>query len=374
MSNVQSDPKGEVLVQFRKELFSEGILHEGDTIGTDDGTLKRFLRARKYNIKDAKKMFIDAQNWRKNVKLDELYENIDPFDYPEREAVFDCWPMWFHKVIVQCLYFIADRRAAHTLGRPLNLQFLGGLDLERLSKEGVTPERHWETILVNAECLTREILPAAARKHGKEIDSVLVIIDLKGFGLSKFWQMKHLAQKSFQISQDYYPETMGRLVILNAPSTFTIIWNAIRPWIAKETANKIDILGADYREKLLELVDEEDLPWVVGGKCHCRSEDDQSQGPRCHFSATGPWLEGRVGWGPNAKKRDSKPAKNDSEATGSLSNHNNKAIERDINSTPAHGDSNLTNGLLTPTTSSNSNSIKSTPVDPGTSGTEDLER
>ena len=29
----------EALKQFRKELFTEGILHEGDTIGTNDETL-----------------------------------------------------------------------------------------------------------------------------------------------------------------------------------------------------------------------------------------------------------------------------------------------------------------------------------------------
>lgn len=113
-------------------------------------------------------MFRDAQNWRKKVNLDELYLSLDPFDYPEREAVFNCWPMWFHKT---------DK-----LGRPLNFHSLGGLDLQRLTREGVTPERHWQTILVNAECLTREILPAASKKYGKEIDSVFVIVDLKGFG------------------------------------------------------------------------------------------------------------------------------------------------------------------------------------------------
>ncbi|KAJ4482151.1 CRAL-TRIO domain-containing protein [Lentinula aciculospora] len=331
----QSDRKSEILSQFREELFAEGILHEGDTIGADDGTLKRFLRARKYNLKDAKKMFVDAQNWRKEVKLDELYDKIDPFDYPEREAIFDCWPMWFHKT---------DKS-----GRPLNLQFLGGLDLQRLSKEGVTPERHWETILVNAECLTREILPAATKKHGKEIDSVLVIIDLRGFGLSKFWQMKDLAQRSFQISQDYYPETMGRLVILNAPSTFTIIWNAIRPWIAKETANKVDILGTDYRDKLLELVDEENLPLAVGGKCRCDSEGDQS--PRCHLTATGPWLEGRAGWGPNAKEGEYKSSRFDAADTNS-------------HSSSIHGDTKLVNGLLTPTSETSvSSSSKHSPVE-----------
>jgi hypothetical protein len=29
----------EILKTFRRELFEEGILHEGDTLGTDDETL-----------------------------------------------------------------------------------------------------------------------------------------------------------------------------------------------------------------------------------------------------------------------------------------------------------------------------------------------
>lgn len=43
MSTSQSDFKSKVLSQFREELLSEGILHEGDTIGTDDGTLKQVV-------------------------------------------------------------------------------------------------------------------------------------------------------------------------------------------------------------------------------------------------------------------------------------------------------------------------------------------
>lgn len=64
-------------------------------------------------------MFADCQRWRKTVEgvgIDKLYADMDPFDvgelllfaiallmspeYPEREAVFECWPMWFHKVCV----------------------------------------------------------------------------------------------------------------------------------------------------------------------------------------------------------------------------------------------------------------------------------
>ncbi|KAF5382552.1 hypothetical protein D9615_002843 [Tricholomella constricta] len=275
----EPQPHAEILQAFREQVFSEGILHEGDTIGTDDETLLRFLRARKFDLKAAKKMIKDCQDWRRTVEgvgIDELYRRIDPFDYPEREAVFDCWPMWFHKT---------DK-----VSTPDSLPRLGGMNLPKLYKE-CTPEKHWQTVLVNAESLPREILPAASRQAGKPVGTVFVIVDLKGFGLSQFWQMKSLARNSFQISQDYFPETMGQLAIVNAPSTFTAIWSIIKPWLSKETAEKVDILGSNYKDVLLKLVDAESLPSTLGGTCECEEHGG------CHMSCPGPWLDGRAGWG-----------------------------------------------------------------------------
>ncbi|KAF9013290.1 CRAL-TRIO domain-containing protein, partial [Cyathus striatus] len=263
----------EILANFRKELYDEEILHDGDTIGTDDAVLLRFLRARTFDLVQAKKMFRECQEWRKTVEgvgIDELYKQMDPFDYPEREAVFECWPMWFHKT---------DKR-----GRPINIQNLGSLDLTKLYK-GCTPERHWTSVLVNAESLVREVIPAAVRVSGKPIGQSLVIVDIKGFGFSKFWQMKNLAQQSFKVSQDYYPETMGQLVVINAPTSFTAIWNVVKMWLSKETIAKVDIVGTDYEEKLLGMVDRANLPRLLGGECTC----EEAGG--CHLSGAGPWLE-----------------------------------------------------------------------------------
>ncbi|KAG5648433.1 hypothetical protein DXG03_005007 [Asterophora parasitica] len=267
----------DTLRAFREQVFSEGILHEGDTIGTDDETLF-------FDLKASKKMIKDCQDWRRTVEgvgIDELYRRIDPFDYPEREAVFDCWPMWFHKT---------DKK-----GRPLNIHYFSGMNLPKLYKE-CTPEKHWQTVLVNCESLPREILPAASRKAGKPIGTVFVIVDLKGFGLSQFWQMKALARNSFQVSQDYFPETMGQLAIVNAPSTFTAIWAIIKPWLSKATAEKVDILGHNYKDVLLKLVDADALPTSLGGTCECPEYGG------CHMSCPGPWLDGRVGWGPGNGK------------------------------------------------------------------------
>lgn len=93
---------------------------------------------------------------------------------------------------------------------------------------------------------------------------------------------------------------MGQLAIINAPSTFTMIWGAVKPWLSKETVAKIDILGSDYQKGLLEVVDAENLPAFLGGTCTCANEGG------CHMSFAGPWKEGRVGWGPNSKKTTEK--------------------------------------------------------------------
>jgi len=275
-----------VLEEFREQVFADGVLRERDSLGTDDETLLRFLRARKYDLKQAMKMLYECQQWRGKVEgvgIDQLYKEIDPFDFPERQSVFECWPMWFHKI---------DKK-----GRPINIHQLGNLDLPKLYKV-CNPERHWQSVLVNCESLTREILPSASRSAGRHIGSVFVIVDLKGFGLSQFWQMKTLARRSFQVSQDYYPETMGQLAIVNAPQSFTAIWNVIKPWLSKETIEKVDILGSDYKEVLLDLIEAENLPSSLGGNCTC----DEAGG--CQFSGAGPWLEGRVGWGPRANVRE----------------------------------------------------------------------
>jgi len=152
----------------------------------------------------------------------------------------------------------------------------------------ITPEKHWETIIVNAESLPREVLPAASRAAGKHIGQGLVIVDIKGFGLSQFWQVKSLAKASFQISQDYFPETMGQLLIINAPSSFAFIWGMIKPWLAKETVEKVDILSSNYREVLLEVVDAENLPVTLGGTCTCEGEGG------CDISGAGPWMDERM--------------------------------------------------------------------------------
>lgn len=39
MSSVQGDTQQQILKEFRQQVEEEGIIHDGDTVGTDDDTL-----------------------------------------------------------------------------------------------------------------------------------------------------------------------------------------------------------------------------------------------------------------------------------------------------------------------------------------------
>jgi len=45
--------------------------------------IRRYLRARKFVTRDAFQQFKDTEDWRKENKLDELYDTIDIHDYDE---------------------------------------------------------------------------------------------------------------------------------------------------------------------------------------------------------------------------------------------------------------------------------------------------
>ncbi|KAF8501552.1 CRAL-TRIO domain-containing protein [Russula emetica] len=221
---------------------------------------RRFLKARGYNASQAKQMILDCIQWRRTVEdvgIEELYRSIDPFDFPGRQCVFESWPMGFHKT---------DK-----LGRPIHIQSFGAISSKRLYQH-ITSQEHWRTVLVNIEAVLAEVFPAASAAAGRPIRQALIIVDLKGFGLSQFWAFKSIARRFFHVSQNYYPETMGQLIIINAPTSFTAIWSAIKPWLAPRTLDKISILGANQPDQyatLLELVSPENLPVALGGTCTC---------------------------------------------------------------------------------------------------------
>ena len=49
------------------------------------------------------------------------------------------------------------------------------------------------------------------------------------------------------LCSDHYPETLGKMFIINAPYFFQMAWAIIRRWLDDRTKDKISILGSDYK-------------------------------------------------------------------------------------------------------------------------------
>ena len=58
--------------------------------------------------------------------------------------------------------------------------------------------------------------------------------------------LKHV----IDVAQNYYPETLGNVIVCNAPMLFTGIWAAIKGWIDEKTRKKVAIVGGSYLKKI----------------------------------------------------------------------------------------------------------------------------
>lgn len=65
-----------------------------------------------------------------------------------------------------------------------------------------------------------------------------------------------------------FPETMSKMLIVNAPTFFSATWRIIKGWLDPRTANKIEVISSKstMEKRLLELVEAENLPSDYGGK------------------------------------------------------------------------------------------------------------
>ena len=66
------------------------------------------------------------------------------------------------------------------------------------------------------------------------------ILDLTNFNVKLLGhKTRGLVQYVSKISQDYYPEQLGQLMIVNAPYLFSTVWAIIKGWLDEKTREKI---------------------------------------------------------------------------------------------------------------------------------------
>ena len=82
-----------------------------------------------------------------------------------------------------------------------------------------------------------------------------------------FGKIKTFTKIATKIAQDYYPEILGKMFIVNSGFMFRGIWGIVSVWIDKKTQKKIRIISGSGKKDLLKDIDSEKLPEFLGGTC-----------------------------------------------------------------------------------------------------------
>ena len=257
--------------QFDALQTWKGQLKDGNVIENfeiyDDLFLLRFLRARKFDLEKTMEMFKKFLQWRIDMHVDELRESFEMDNLIEIKKLY---PHGYHRT---------DK-----LGRPVYIELYDKTDVNGLFKV-TTEEKMVKYYIKQYERQIKYIFPACSAVVQRPVEQSCTILDANGIGIfSLVGPIKGFVKLASDIGQDYYPEMLGKMTIINVGFLFRAIWSMVKSFIDPKTQSKINLLKSSYKEELLKLIDEDKLPSFLGGKCTC---DNFVYG--CLGSDIGPW-------------------------------------------------------------------------------------
>jgi len=253
------------LQKWKGQLQSENVITDFSIY--DDLYLLRFLRARKFDLVKTMEMFKKFLQWRVEKQVDNLREN---FQIQNLIAIKKVYPHGYHRT---------DK-----IGRPVYIELYDKTDVKELFK--ITTEENMVNYYIKQyERQMKYIFPACSAVVKRPVEQYCTILDANGIGIGALiGPIKGFLKLASSIGQDYYPEMLGKMTIVNVGFFFRAIWTLVKSFLDQKTQDKISLLKSNYKEDLLKLVDEDKLPQFFGGTCTC---DGFIYG--CLGSDIGPW-------------------------------------------------------------------------------------
>ena len=113
------------------------------------------------------------------------------------------------------------------------------------------------------ECITRDCA-LSTNKTGKHIETQLAIIDVSGLSLAHIAGIHYVQSITF-VDQNYYPECLHKMMVINAPAIFPVIFSLVSVFLDAVTLSKMEILKGDPKARLVEVSGADGLINEYGG-------------------------------------------------------------------------------------------------------------
>ncbi|KAK8110512.1 CRAL/TRIO domain-containing protein [Apiospora kogelbergensis] len=212
LSEEQEKKYAELLAQVKTWTEVPSTKDKGGPLTDDEKQwltqecLLRFLRAVKWNLKDAEKRLIETLTWRREFGVDELTaDHISPENETGKQLI-----LGWDKHGRTCQYLSPGRQ--NTDVSPRQTQHLVYM-LER-SLELMPPGQEKVALLINMKASKNRSNTAPGISQGREVLSIL---------------------------QTHYPERLGRALIINVPFMVWGFFKLITPFIDPITREKIQL-------------------------------------------------------------------------------------------------------------------------------------
>eukprot|EP00591_Stephanopyxis_turris_P003249 CAMPEP_0195512554 /NCGR_PEP_ID=MMETSP0794_2-20130614/4469_1 /TAXON_ID=515487 /ORGANISM="Stephanopyxis turris, Strain CCMP 815" /LENGTH=588 /DNA_ID=CAMNT_0040640361 /DNA_START=173 /DNA_END=1939 /DNA_ORIENTATION=- len=237
--------------EFRSTIYSFGGVESGEE---EHYALCRWLRARKYDIKNALQMVEEAKVRHETACQNRFYPDPKKALGVETSVFYSIFPELFIGYTKQNIPFYITKA--------------GRTDLKHVSCVTTIPKMvnfHWHCMV---HALGGRLREKKAKDPSFQRFEGFNIMDLEGLTLSNAMEAINVFKEISTLDQLCFPECLNRLIILNAPTAFSAFWAIAKTFIDARTAEKVEIYSsrkARWQKRLLELIPAEELPLDYGG-------------------------------------------------------------------------------------------------------------
>jgi hypothetical protein len=216
--------------------------------------LLRWLRARKFDYQEVVKMVEEATECRAEAKSTEFYKD------PKKALGCD---MALYMAQFPQLYSGYDKN-----GIPLFFSKPGVLNIDAVecitTLDGIL-KFHWFFMMHDFGDLLRA---QKKNREGFHRFEAVCVLDLAKLSVTQLGsRTMAIIKEQAAIDSLCFPETMSRMVIINAPTFFSATWRIIKGWIDPRTAAKVDVISSrsSWEKRLKELAPIDQIPSDYGG-------------------------------------------------------------------------------------------------------------
>lgn len=213
----------------------------------------KFLRARKFDLDAALAMYADNLAMRQKWELDGLLE----CKLPNERVLEALWPHHFIGRDVN--------------NRPVRYEQCGCLDAVGLVSEQQIDPRELVRFYMKQQELIRHLCKEACRREGVLVEKVVHVLDIQSTSMGSHLNStaRGVFSKIAAVSNVCYPESLGKMVVINSNRIFPIFWNFVKTFIDPGTRERIEIFGlppgkgakGGWPDRLRELLGHDPPAW-----------------------------------------------------------------------------------------------------------------